>query len=77
MAIAHTVNISRINLKEQAKSIASSETQKSSTWSSIKLVGVAWNFKMLKCGKIHCLPLNIEETPEETNDQVYDKLRYN
>ena len=74
MVMAHAVKVSRVDQKEQAKSISNIESQNPSLMSRVKILCVSWRVKTLKRGKTHG-PLLLEVgTPMEANILVQEGL---
>jgi hypothetical protein len=67
MVMAHAVKVSRVDQKEQAKSILNIESQNASLMSRVIILCVSWRVETLKRGKTHG-PLFLEmETHREAN----------
>ncbi len=77
MVMAHAVKVSRVDQKEQAKSISNIESQNPSLMSRVRFLCVSWHVKPLKRGKTHG-PLLLEVvTPMEANILVQEGLLHN
>ncbi len=59
MVMAHADKVSRVDPKEQAKSISNIESQNPSLKSRVKILRVFWRVKTLKRGKTD-VPLPLE-----------------
>jgi hypothetical protein len=74
MVMAHSVQVSRVDPKEQAKSIPSLEAQNLRLKTRVKFLRVAWRSKTLKLRKTHGSLLIEEGSLEEANILVEEGL---
>ncbi len=71
MIMAHAVKFSRMDQKEQAKSISINESENPTPMSRVKIIRVSWRLKMLKHGKTHGLLLLEMGNPGVANILVH------
>jgi hypothetical protein len=74
MVMVHALKFSRVDQKEQAKSISNLESQNLYLKSWVKILHVSWHLKTLKRGKMHGLLLLEVKTPGEAIILVQEGL---